>query len=167
MGRRGGSLQHMLQKIIKRSGKSMSAFDDDFSVFDHHIMVLLVGLCSPLVLIFIIHFTGNSEVIEEMGKTLVIAMLFSRIDGIKRFYYAGLYAFLFTISESIFYLNTILQIGNIDLFCERIILTAPMHILTTLIIVMFSFGNKKKIVIGFVLALILHLSFNQGIELYF
>lgn len=162
----------MSQKLIKnRSEKkavsNSTVSEPNFNALEYHLIVLLTGLCSPIVLIFLIHFIGNSELIEEIFKALFVLFVVSGITGLKRFYYAGLFAVIFTVSESVLYLNTILQIGNLDLFVERIILTAPMHILTTLIIVLFSFGNKKKIVIGFILALILHLSFNHGIELYF
>lgn len=138
-----------------------------FGAFELHILSILSGLCAPLVLIFVIHFTANSEVVEEICKLLFVLFVSMRIIGIRRFYYAGLFAVTFAISESVLYLNTIIQIRDISLFWDRILITLPMHVLTTWIIVVFSFGNKKKIVIGLILAIILHMSFNYVVDLHF
>ena len=125
------------------------------------ILIVMAGFILPLILIYIIHFTGYSEVIEELAKAFVVLFLILKLPKLKWQILATIiFGFLFGLSESVFYLSNIFQIGNLSIFWWRFLTAVPMHIVTSLVILFFARFSKKFIFIGFVLAVILHILFN-------
>ena len=125
------------------------------------ILIFVIGLCLPLVLLFIINFTGHSEIIEELAKLSVVLFVIIKAPRHLQFWLAGAFGFLFGLCENFLYLNDIFQSGNISIFWDRFLVTVPMHILTVLIILFFSYKTKYLWVFGIILAIVLHLFFNS------
>ncbi len=125
------------------------------------IFVFIIGLVLPVFLIFIIRFTGHSEIIEEIAKALVVLFLILKFSTLKQKIWAGiLFGFLFGISENFFYLSQIFQFGDWNVFKQRFVLPLSMHIATVLIILFPALIGKKFIFLGLAGSLILHLIFN-------
>lgn len=125
------------------------------------IFATLAGLILPIVLIPVVRLTGYSEVFEEAAKALVVLFVILNMPTHKTQILAGIgFGFLFGLSENILYLNQIFQLGDLRVFGERFLWTAPMHVLTTLVILFSGLAGKKFIVLGFMGAAILHAMFN-------
>lgn len=157
-----------------------------FDIRIYFILVFIIGLILPAILIPVVSFTGYSEIIEELAKLLVVVFLILKLPNHKSphqtrisasganyqqssFWCGGklqivaglLFGFLFGLSENIFYLTNIFNLGNFSVFLQRFIWTAPMHIATTLVILFSAISNKKFIVFGLAGALIIHILFNE------
>lgn len=124
------------------------------------ILVNLLALFAPFLLIPIISWLGHSEIVEEFFKTVVI--FFAVFFAVKNFnsWHTLLFGIFFGLSESVLYLSNIFMIGNFDLFFYRIILTVPMHALTCLIIYLSIRVSSYLVIVGFGLAVAIHLVFN-------
>lgn len=121
----------------------------------------MAGLVLPVFLIPLIKFTGYSEVVEEIAKTLVVFFLILNLPRPKLQILAGVgFGFLFGLSENFFYLNQIFQLGDLSVFWQRFFWTLPMHIITALVIVLSGLAGKKFLIFGFISAVVLHSLFN-------
>ena len=139
-----------------------SAKINQFFIAPKIIFIVLAGLILPLFLIPLINFTGYSEIVEEIAKAGVVLFLILKLPNHKARILAGVtFGFLFGVSENIFYLNNIFQLGDFSIFWQRFIWTVPMHIITVLIILLPTLKNKKLIILGLFGAIIIHLLFNN------
>lgn len=125
-------------------------------------VLVFVGLFLPMFLVLIIRATGFSEVVEEIFKALVVTYVILKFSGFSKKIKAGiLFGFLFAISESLLYFNNFFQNGSFSDLWSRFFLTLPMHIITVLVILFFGLKSKKYIVLGTILAIVIHLIFNK------
>lgn len=67
---------------------------------------------------------------------------------------------IFALSETILYFLIIFQIGQPSLFLKRLFLTIPLHVLTLLLILLPGLKKKEFAFAGFLLAVILHYTYN-------
>ncbi|MBU0648537.1 PrsW family intramembrane metalloprotease [Patescibacteria group bacterium] len=126
------------------------------------ILIIISGLILPLILMPIVKIVDYSEIIEEIAKALVVFFLIIKLPGLKQKIWLGiLFGFFFGLSESIFYLNNIFQLGDLGVFWQRFLLTVPMHVMTVLVVLWFGLKNKKWIILGMMIAIIFHLTFNM------
>lgn len=129
------------------------------------VTLILTGIIVPFFIIPIVKIVGYSEIIEEGSKALVVIFVLNNFNSlIKRVKNVVLFSFLFGLSESLFYLNYACQLSNMNIFWQRIILTVPMHIITALIILFSALKDKKTIILGIIVSLIIHLSFNSFVS---
>lgn len=128
------------------------------------IFAIAAGLVLPMFLVFVVRYTGYSEIFEEAAKALVVFFVILKLPKFKlQALAAVIFGFLFGMSESMLYLNNIFQIGNFSVFWQRLFLTIPMHIATVLIMLYFAALNKKFVIFGALIAIAFHLFFNQFI----
>lgn len=134
---------------------------------EYFIFLISVGLILPMILIPIVQlFSIHSEIIEEIAKALIILFLVIKIKGVKIEYLGALiFGLMFGISENFLYLSNFMQNSNINLFWERFLFTIPMHIITSILILFFIRINKKAIILGILLSIVLHLSFNMYVQI--
>lgn len=133
----------------------------DIDIGIYRVSVFITGLVLPIVLIFIINFTGQSEIIEEIGKVLVILFIILRNPSWKiRLEGAVVFGLLFGLSENMFYLINFLGTENYHIFLLRFITTIPIHIVTVLIIFIFTEIKKYFWIFGLILSILVHLLFN-------
>lgn len=124
-------------------------------------VLILSGLILPLILVLIVKLTGFSEIFEEICKAVIVLFLILRFNNFWQKIIAGvLFGFLFSLSESLLYLNNIFQVGDFYIFWQRFFLATPMHIVTVLVILFFGMKSKKYIIPGTLVAIIIHLVFN-------
>lgn len=126
------------------------------------ILIIIFGLILPFLLIIVVRFTGYSEIIEEIAKAIIVLTLIIAIPKFSRkILFAILFGFLFGLSENMFYLRNIFELGDFDIFTKRFIWTLPMHIITVLILALSASAKKWLILFGLILAIILHILFNN------
>ncbi|OGE33287.1 hypothetical protein A3C59_03905 [Candidatus Daviesbacteria bacterium RIFCSPHIGHO2_02_FULL_36_13] len=68
--------------------------------------------------------------------------------------------FLFSFSETVLYLFNVFSVGSLQTLLLRFIFTTPMHILTSLIILSSALINKNLIILGIIIAALVHYIFN-------
>jgi len=141
-----------------RKSNSIEA-SEQFNLAISFIFVFLVGLILPIVLIPVVKITGYSEVVEEISKFLVVLFLILKMPRFK-ILAAIVFGFLFGFSESVFYLTNVFQIGDYSLIIQRFLFTIPMHIITTLAILLPTLLNKKLIIFGLLASILIHILFN-------
>ncbi|MCD4760887.1 PrsW family intramembrane metalloprotease [bacterium] len=126
-----------------------------------NIFIIIAGLILPLFLIPLIKITGYSEIIEEIAKAMVVLFLILKLPSHKSQILAGIaFGFLFGLSESVFYLNNIFQLGDLRIFLQRFLWTIPMHIITVMVIVFAGSAGKRALILGLIGAIVLHILFN-------
>ena len=128
----------------------------------YSIIALLIAFISPLVLLPIEQMLPYTFIIEELVKLFLVILIILEGKKCKKSFWGIIFliGFLFTISESILYLVNIIPTGNYSLFPLRIILTGSLHSGTTLL--MYGLGKKSIVllIIGFILAVLIHYFFN-------
>ncbi len=135
--------------------------DQYFSNIIKIIFIIILGFILPLLLIPVIKLVGYSEIVEEISKALVVLFLISKLSSWKIKIFIGIiFGFLFGLSETMFFLNNIFQLGNFSIFWDRFFWTVPMHIITVLIMIISVLAGRKFLFFGFIGAIIFHLFFN-------
>jgi len=127
------------------------------------VLVILIAVIAPFFLIILEKTILPYPVfIEEVTKALVVFFLILQLPGRKLKILAGLlFGFFFGLSENIFYLVNIIENGVIKIFWQRMFFVTPMHIITTLIILLPTLKNRWFIIFGLAGAIILHALFNS------
>lgn len=144
------------------SNLDFAKINERFGIIFKAILIVVASLILPVILIPIIKFTGYSEIIEEIAKALAVLFLVLKLPTAKLQIFGGiLFGLLFGLSENIFYLNNIFQVGDFSIFWQRFLWTVPMHIITILIILFSGLIGKKFIIFGLIGGIILHLLFNS------
>ena len=126
------------------------------------VLALLLAFSAPLFLLFVEAVLPYPFVIEELVKLLAVILLVREEQEKNRSFciFILLVGALFTISESVFYLVNIFTEGDLSLFPKRLLITGMLHIGTTFLIYLFGRRNKYLLVIGFLLAVLIHYYFN-------
>lgn len=156
-------LKYLWNKLIYDEILSKSRkYKADMDVTIKFILLVLSVVISPFILIILEKMLLPYPVfVEEIVKVLVIFFLILNLPEIKYKIMAGLlFGFLFGLSENIFYLTNIIDSGEIIYFWQRMILVTPMHITTTLIILLPALKSKWFIIFGLAGAIALHTLFN-------
>lgn len=131
----------------------------------YEVSIFVIGLILPIILIYVIRFTGQSEIVEEIAKAFIVLFIVSRSPSWKiRIEGAVVFGLLFGLSENIFYLINFLGSSDYHVFLLRFVTTMPMHIVTVLIIFFFAELKKPFCILGLVLSIIVHLLFNYFVQ---
>ena len=124
-------------------------------------ILVVAGIVLPLILLPVIKITGFSEIVEEIAKALVVLFLILKLPTWKLQILGGIaFGFLFGLSENIFYLSNIFQLGDFSIFWQRFIWIIPMHIITVLVMVFAGLARKWFLIFGLAGAIVLHILFN-------
>ena len=124
--------------------------------------ILLLALFLPLGLIPIEKMFPYPHVIEELAKALLVLAIYQKEKQLdkKLFNLVLLSGLLFTISESIFYLINILNLGDLSMIPKRLLFTGILHCGT--IVTMYLLGRKNNInfAVAVFLSIIAHYLYN-------
>lgn len=124
--------------------------------------VYALALFVPFLLVFVEVVFPFPFIVEELVKLIMIMILVRRV-GAENLTIVGvaMIGLIFGLSETVFYITDAFLLGSSSAIVIRLFVTVPMHILT--VIIMFIIGRKKKIwwVVGYVVAVIIHYTFNQ------
>jgi len=127
------------------------------------VLAPLLAFAAPLPLLLIEWWLPYPFVIEELVKAGLVLMIISApaTKDRTKFLAVVLSGVLFTLSESIFYLFNYLCLHHCSLFLDRLWRTGGLHISSLLILFIFARYGKFWLIVGFLLAVILHAEFNM------
>jgi len=124
----------------------------------------LFALIAPFIVWPIELILPYPHIIEELAKAVLVFTLLDLPERLTKIKLAILIGVLFAFSESILYLFNIQLVGNIQTYLVRLLVTIPLHVITTLIILLPALKNKKLIIVGVVFASLVHYLFNLYIQ---
>ncbi|PIP74747.1 MAG: hypothetical protein CO135_02790 [Candidatus Levybacteria bacterium CG_4_9_14_3_um_filter_35_16] len=99
-------------------------------------------------------------IVEELVKGLLVFFILKSPNDTTRIRLAVLVGLLFAFSESVLYMSNILLVGTLWTFIERLLLTVPLHVATTLLILFSGMKKQKFLPLGLIAGMILHYFFN-------
>lgn len=123
-------------------------------------LIPLIAAISPFILWPIEIFFPYPHIVEELTKALLIFFLLGISDIRQKIYGAIAVGFLFAFSENVLYMLNIFSGGSPEALILRFVLTMPMHILTSVVILSVSLIDKRLIFLGIILAGFVHYFFN-------
>jgi RsiW-degrading membrane proteinase PrsW (M82 family) len=104
-------------------------------------------------------------IVEEFAKfLLVIFVIGNKANVWQKAIVAGI---LFALTEMVFYSFNYLSTGNVSVVLTRLGLTTALHTLTYLVIVISYSWNKKLIILGLVIAILIHYFYNLEVTILF
>ena len=124
----------------------------------------LLALIAPFIVWPIELILPYPHVIEELAKAFLVYTLLDLPDRLTKIKLAILIGILFAFSESVLFLFNIQMVGNIQTYFLRLLVTIPLHVVTTIIILLPALKNKKLIIVGVILASLVHYFFNYYIQ---
>ncbi|MEK7495654.1 MAG: hypothetical protein AAB788_04185 [Patescibacteria group bacterium] len=131
--------------------------------------VLLFALISPLILIPVEKILPYPYIIEELAKLIIILMIFKKekLFNKKLPIFVLLSGFLFTLSESIFYLINIFALGDLTTIPKRLLMTGILHIGTIMLIYLFGRKNNISLLISLFFSIAIHYFYNLWVGHFF
>lgn len=124
----------------------------------------LLALIAPFVVWPIELILPYPHIIEELAKAILVFTLLNLPERLTKIKLAILIGVLFAFSESVLYLFNIQLVGSIQTYFVRLLVTIPLHVITTLIILLPALKNKKLIIVGVLFASLVHYLFNFYIQ---
>jgi RsiW-degrading membrane proteinase PrsW (M82 family) len=124
-------------------------------------LIPLYAVILPFIVWPIEIFLPYPYLIEEIAKGILIYFISqNKIKYSKRVFLALSVGILFTLSESILYLFNIYYSRNLSLFFERLLFTGILHTLTSFVIFFSIRKQKYFLVLGILIAIIIHYLYN-------
>lgn len=124
--------------------------------------ILLFALILPLILIPIEKILPYPHIVEEIAKLLLVLMIYQKERQLnkKLFAFVLLSGLLFTLSESIFYLINIFELGDLTMIPKRLFFTGLLHVGTLLIIYVLGRKNNISLSISLLISITIHYFYN-------
>lgn len=135
----------------------------NFSADPAIILVLLVALISPLPIFLLEKFLPYPYIIEELLKAALVLIIIRRPKKTTQIKTILLAAFLFALSENIFYLANFIDGQSLNTFGQRFLLATALHIFTAMIIFFPAQRKRAFIFLGLILAMLIHYFYNQAV----
>ncbi len=103
--------------------------------------------------------------VEELFKALAILFLpLKQLERNTAIKLAVVFGFLFAFSESVFYFINILSTGSPENLFLRNVFTMPLHVLTTLVLMLAAKKGLKTLIAGLGVAILIHYFFNLVVD---
>jgi RsiW-degrading membrane proteinase PrsW (M82 family) len=129
------------------------------------LIALCLTLAAPLLLLPIEQLFPYSYILEEVFKMGIIFFLFLPERKGQRsfttFFKIIVLGLVFTVSESVLYIFNFFQLGDFSLLGSRLLWTGILHCLTFGLIYVGGRSSKLGLLIGFLLACLIHAFFNE------
>jgi len=123
------------------------------------ILVPLFAAITPFILWPIEIILPYPYIVEEISKAILIFFLL-KLPNREKILGTIMIGFLFSFSETVLYLFNVFSVGSLQTLFLRFIFTTPMHIVTSLIILSSALINKNLIILGVIIAALVHYIFN-------
>jgi len=123
------------------------------------LLVPLFAAITPFILWPIEIILPYPYIVEEISKAILIFFLL-KLPNREKILGTIMIGFLFSFSETVLYLFNVFSVGSLQTLLLRFIFTTPMHILTSLIILSSALINKNLIILGIIIAALVHYIFN-------
>ena len=128
--------------------------------------IALYSLFAPFLLWPFEYLFPYPHVVEELAKTVIVFFVLkskaSLSQYLKTFSLAGV---LFALSETVLYIINLNLFGRVSLIFVRFLSTAALHSLTFLIIAYLGYKNKKLLLVGLFIAILVHYLYNLLVTL--
>jgi len=124
----------------------------------------LLALALPFLVWPIELFFPYPHIVEEIAKGILIYLIVASADKVNKIAAVAVVGVLFALSESVLYLFNIYLVGTSATLLQRFAVTTGLHVVTSLVIFLPTIKSKKLIVLGVVLAGIIHYYFNFYIK---
>lgn len=126
----------------------------------------LLALVSPLFLWPAELYLPVPFLLEEIVKALLVYPLaISEIKFSDKVKLGVIIGVLFSITESVLYLFNIYQTGSLNTLLTRLLITTLLHVTTVLIILVPTKVSRYWIILGLLMAILVHYLFNGVITL--
>ena len=123
------------------------------------LLVPLFAAITPFILWPIEIILPYPYIVEEISKAILIFFLL-KLPNREKILGTIMIGFLFSFSETVLYLFNVFSVGSLQTLFLRFIFTTPMHIVTSLIILSSALINKNLIILGIIIAALVHYIFN-------
>ena len=123
------------------------------------LLVPLFAAITPFILWPIEIILPYPYIVEEISKAILIFFLL-KLPNREKILGTIMIGFLFSFSETVLYLFNVFSVGSLQTLFLRFIFTTPMHIVTSLIILSSALINKNLIILGVIIAALVHYIFN-------
>ncbi len=123
--------------------------------------IVLFALIGPFLVWPVEYFLPYPFIVEELFKAILV-FLFPQ-KSYKPILLSGI---PFAITETALYSFNIINYGSIGLFFTRLFLTSTLHSVTFLTIYLFNKKDKRLIVIGLTISILIHYLYNRYIPIY-
>ncbi len=128
------------------------------------VLVSILALAAPFFLWFPERIFGIPYILEEAAKLFFVSLFPKELRLKNKIVLATSLGVLFSLSEQVLYIFNLGSFGQ-ELFFKRLILVSLMHSLTFVVIVISGHRKKSGLLIGFLLASLIHFLFNRSIVL--
>lgn len=125
------------------------------------ILIPLIAAIAPFILWPVELLLPFPYIIEEITKALLLVAILNAQNKAVRIKVTLITAIIFSFSESVFYFFNISLVGNLTILLNRLLLTTLLHSLTMLIILLSGYRKRRFMVVGLVLAMLVHYLFNR------
>lgn len=127
-------------------------------------LLSILALAAPFFLWFPERVLGVPYILEEAAKAFLVSFFPANFPFKKKVVLAVCLGVLFSLSEQVLYIFNLGSFGQ-DLFLERLVVVGLMHSLTFTVITISGHKRKVGLILGFILAALIHFFFNRGINL--
>lgn len=121
------------------------------------LLIVVGALLAPLFLMPVESILPYPYIIEETIKLLLLLPIVKKPRFVTMAIVIGV---CFALSESMFYLINLFQLGNVGLFPMRLLATGLLHSGTTFIMALCAKKGTTGLFIGFLLAVAVHYIYN-------
>ena len=123
-------------------------------------VLLILALTAPFFLWFPERILGIPYILEEAVKVFLVSYFPAGLTLKKKVILAFCLGIIFSLSEQVLYLFNLGSFGQ-ALFFQRLISVGLMHSLTFGIITISGHKNRKGLIVGFIVASLIHYFFNH------
>lgn len=124
----------------------------------------LLAAMAPFLIWPIELFLPYPHIIEELAKAFLVFPLLDYPDRTTQIKLATLFGFLFALSENVLYIFNFSLVGNLGTFFARLLVTAPLHMITFFLILVPAIKSKKLVPLGVIAAILVHYLYNSIIN---
>lgn len=129
-------------------------------------LIPLIAAIAPFIIWPIELFLPYPYIIEEGVKALFVLFAFN-LPKPAQIKIVLASAIMFTLSETVLYIFNIALVGDFSTLITRFILTALLHSLTILIILISTFRYKWFMPAGVIIAMLIHYFYNLEVNILF
>ena len=125
------------------------------------ILAPLFALIAPFLVWPIEFLLPYPHIVEEIAKGFLIYLVLDIKKTSDKILTALAVGLLFSFSETVLYLFNIFAVGDLSILFKRMAYTIPLHLITVLIILFPALKDKRLLVVGIILAGVLHYLYNK------
>ena len=127
------------------------------------VLAPLFALIAPFIVWPIEFILPYPHVVEEIVKGFLVYLILDVKETSVKIKTAIAVGILFSLSETVLYVFNFYTVGYLPFFFKRLLYTIPLHTITMLVILFPALKDKRLIVVGVILAGVLHFLYNKFI----